>query len=101
MFCFLFIRYLLENYFSKEKWMGMGDAYLALLAGLAVGWPKILLALTLAFTTGAICGIILIALKKKTMKSQVPFAPFLIIGIALTIFLEKSLASTAYWRYIF
>jgi len=74
------------SYFSKEKWMGMGDAYLAILLGLILGWPQTLLALMLAFSIGAICGIILIGFKKKTMQSQIPFAPFMILGTLLAIF---------------
>lgn len=74
------------SFFSREKWMGMGDAYLVILLGLILGWPKILLGLFLAFAIGAICGIILIALKKKKMQSQLPFAPFLIAGTFLTLF---------------
>lgn len=74
-------------YFSDETWMGYGDAYVGLLVGLLVGWPEILISLMLSFTTGALFGIGLIFLGKKTMKSQVPFAPFLILGIFLTIFL--------------
>jgi len=71
---------------SREKWMGMGDAYLVILLGLITGWPQILLALFLAFFIGAFYGIILIVGKKKTMKSQIPFAPFLIVGAAIAIF---------------
>jgi prepilin signal peptidase PulO-like enzyme (type II secretory pathway) len=79
------------SFFSKERWMGMGDAYVALLAGLVAGWPGIILALLLSFAIGSIYGIILVATKKKTMKSQVPFAPFLVAGtfialLILTIF---------------
>jgi leader peptidase (prepilin peptidase)/N-methyltransferase len=74
------------SFFSHEKWMGMGDAYLVVLLGLILGWPKILLGLFLAFAIGAVYGIILIALGKKKMQSQLPFAPFLIIGTFLTIF---------------
>ena len=66
--------------------MGMGDAYLVILLGLILGWPKILLGLFLAFAIGAVYGIILIALKKKQMKSQLPFAPFLIVGTFLALF---------------
>ena len=65
---------------GKEKWMGMGDAYLAILLGLFLGWPKIILAVFLAFAIGAIFGIILLAAKKRKLKSAVPFAPFLILG---------------------
>jgi prepilin signal peptidase PulO-like enzyme (type II secretory pathway) len=71
---------------SKEKWMGMGDAYLAILLGLIVGWPNILLALLLAFSAGALAGIGLILAKKKNMGSQLPFAPFLVSGTIATIF---------------
>lgn len=86
---------------SREKWMGMGDAYVALLAGLVVGWPGILAALFLAFAIGAIYGIILIARGKKTMKSQVPFAPFLAIGAALAVFFPKIFPAVSFWRFYF
>lgn len=76
---------------SREKWMGMGDAYLVILLGLIVGWPQILLALFLAFAIGAVYGIILIVLQKKKMNSQLPFAPFLILGTFLTLFLYSPL----------
>lgn len=71
---------------SKEKWMGMGDALLVILLGLLLGWPQILLALFLAFAIGAVYGIILIASRIKSIKSQVPFAPFLIIGTVISLF---------------
>jgi len=71
---------------SREKWMGMGDAYLVILLGLILGWPNILLALFLAFMLGAIVGLVLIALKKKKMESRVPFAPFLILGTLIAMF---------------
>jgi leader peptidase (prepilin peptidase) / N-methyltransferase len=75
-----FIFFFSLSAFSKEKWMGMGDAYLVIFLGAILGWPEILLALFLAFFSGAFYGIIAIAFKKKKMKSQVPFAPFLILG---------------------
>ena len=62
---------------SKGKWLGLGDVKLAGLMGLILGWPNILLALFLAFMSGAIVGITLIVAGKKTMKSQIPFGPFL------------------------
>lgn len=76
-------------FYSKETWMGYGDAYVGMLAGLIVGWPAILAALLLAFTVGAIVSLILVLFKGKTMKSQVPFAPFLVIGIMLAMFVSK------------
>jgi leader peptidase (prepilin peptidase)/N-methyltransferase len=83
--------------YSKETWMGYGDAYLGLLVGLIVGWPNILGALMISFTIGALISVGLIALSKKTMKSQVPFAPFLITGTFLVIILPKIFPMLKYW----
>ena len=66
--------------------MGVGDVKLAFLIGLLLGWPNTLLALFFAFLIGAIIGLGLIILKKKTIKSEMPFGPFLILGIYLALF---------------
>lgn len=71
---------------SKGKWMGVGDIKLAFLMGLMLGFPDILVALFLAFMTGAIIGIGLIFWGKKTLKSEVPFGPFLIGGTLIALF---------------
>jgi leader peptidase (prepilin peptidase)/N-methyltransferase len=71
---------------SHEKWMGWGDVKLAFLIGLFLGWPNILVALFLAFFIGAIIGIGLIIAGKKTLKSEIPFGPFLISGTFLAMF---------------
>lgn len=85
-----FIFFFALSYGSKEKWMGTGDAYLALLIGLALGWPKILPALVLAFLLGSLIGIGLIIAKKKTLKSQIPFGPFLVSGaISVALFFNS------------
>lgn len=81
-----FIFFFLLSAGSKEKWMGMGDAYLVILLGLIVGWPEILLALLASFSLGAIIGLMMIALKKKKMGSQLPFAPFLVLGTLIAMF---------------
>jgi len=71
---------------SRGKWMGVGDIKLAFLMGLLLGWPGILVALFIAFFLGAIIGIILMVLKKKTMKSEIPFGPFLVLGTFAALF---------------
>lgn len=74
---------------SKGKWMGLGDAKLSFLMGLFLSFPNIFIALYLAFLTGAIVGVILIFLGKKNLKSEIPFAPFLIGGTFFSLFLSK------------
>jgi len=83
-------------YFSKEKWMGMGDALLVIFLGLFLGWPQIILGLFLAFNLGAIYSIFLLLVKKRTLKSQIPFGPFLVLGSILTIFFYDIII-TWYW----
>ena len=58
--------------------MGWGVVKLAGLMGLFLGYPQIIVALYLAFLTGATAGVILILLGKKKFKSQISFGPFLV-----------------------
>jgi len=71
------------HYFSKGKAMGFGDVKLAIAMGLVLGLGQTILALMIAFILGGLVGIVLIALKKATSKSMVPFGPFLTIATAL------------------
>ncbi|MSU54431.1 MAG: prepilin peptidase [Candidatus Staskawiczbacteria bacterium] len=71
---------------SKGQWMGFGDVKLAILLGFLIGFPNILLGLFLSFFFGAILGIILMSFKKCGLKSEIPFAPFLILGTLTAMF---------------
>ncbi len=62
---------------SQGKWMGMGDVKIGILMGLLLGLPHLFTALFLAFLVGGIVSIILLALKRKTLKSEIPLGPFL------------------------
>ena len=74
---------------SQGKWMGVGDIKLAFLMCLILSFPNILVALFLAFFIGAIIGIGLIIARKKTLKSEIPFGPFLVSGTFLALFLGQ------------
>lgn len=76
---------------SQGKWLGFGDVNLAFLMGLFLGWPKILVALFFAFFIGALVGILLIILGKKKMKSEIPFAPFLVFATFLALFFGEKI----------
>lgn len=71
-------------FISGGRWMGFGDAKLAISIGWILGVSAGLGALVLSFWTGAIVGIILILAKHYGMKSEVPFAPFLVFATAVT-----------------
>ena len=85
--------FLLIFLFSKGRAMGFGDVKLAVLMGLLLGFPKILVALFLAFFFGAIIGLILIAWQKKGLKSEISFGPFLIMGTFIALFWGSQLIS--------
>jgi len=73
-------------FISRGRWMGFGDVKLGFLMGFFLSFPNILVALFFAFIIGAIIGIGLIIAGKKTLKSQVPFGPFLILGTFIALF---------------
>lgn len=75
---------------SREAWMGWGDVWLGFVAGSIVGLPLALPMLTLSFGVGAVTGLLAIAYKKKGLKSQIPFAPFLAFGTLATVFLAEA-----------
>ena len=67
-------------FISKERAMGLGDVYLSAIMGFLLGWQAGLVALYIAFITGAIFGVIAMILKHKKLKSKIAFGPFLVIG---------------------
>ena len=71
---------------SRGRWLGWADVKLVFLIGLLLGWPKILIGLFLAFFLGALVGSGLMITGRKNLKSELPFAPFLITGLVLTLF---------------
>ncbi len=75
---------------TKGRGLGFGDVKLAFLMGLVLGFPKILAALFFAFLVGAILGAVLILAKKKELKSELPFAPFLISGVFFALFFGQT-----------
>lgn len=62
---------------TRGRGMGFGDVKLGALMGLVLGFPKIIVALYLAFLTGAFFGVILILWGKKRFGEHLPFGPFL------------------------
>lgn len=80
-FGLFFILYLLF-----PKGIGFGDVKLAGAIGLFLGFKLTILAILLSFFSGAIVGLFLIAIGKKTMKDPIPFGPFLAFGAIFSMF---------------
>ncbi len=72
-------------FFSEGKWMGLGDAKLQLGLGWMLGLSMAVSGMMIAFWIGAIVSLLLLVLTRKnyTMKTQIPFGPFLVLGAFL------------------
>lgn len=80
---------------SWGRWMGWGDGALMLGLGWLLGLTAGLTALMLGFWIGAAVGIAALAVSKRyKMNSEVPFAPFLILGAFVAHFCHVDLFST-------
>ena len=71
---------------TRGRGMGIGDVKLVALMGLVLGWPKIVVALFLAFLTGALIGVILVIMGEKRLSSHIPFGPFLTAATLISLF---------------
>ena len=78
--------------------MGLGDSKLMLGGGIFLGFPASLSALILSFWVGGALGILLLlASSKITLKSEIPFGPFLASGILLAFFFGDFLMPFAFF----
>ena len=89
---------------SRGRAMGFGDAKLGLSVGLLLGATEGFSAIVLAFWVGAFSSLFYIFLSKigflkndkgLTMKSEVPFAPFIIIGAWVSIVFHLNILNVA------
>lgn len=77
---------------TKGKGMGGGDVKLGIFMGLVLSFPLSLVAVMLAFLTGAIVSIVMIIFKKKHFGQSIPFGPFLVIGSLIALFWGDKIA---------
>ena len=81
---------------TKGRGMGLGDAKLAFLLGLMLGFPRIVLVIYTAFLTGAGVGVILVLGKILKLKSKIAFGPFLVIGALIAVLWGEKI--TNWWK---
>lgn len=70
---------------SRGTWVGGGDIRLGVLMGAMLSWPGVLVALVLAYGIGGLVAMLLLAMKRKTLQSRVPFGPFLTVATFITL----------------
>lgn len=74
----------LQYLISRGRWIGLGDVKLGFVLGNILLWPLSLCMLLLAYFSGALTGIILIAAGKKQLSSKLPFGVFLALSAIIT-----------------
>jgi prepilin signal peptidase PulO-like enzyme (type II secretory pathway) len=86
---------------SRGQWIGGGDIKLGVLMGLLLSWPTILGALFLAYISGSIIGLGLVAGGKKQLGSQVPFGTFLTLStFVMMLYGQQIISWYLAWFYV-
>jgi leader peptidase (prepilin peptidase)/N-methyltransferase len=76
--------------------MGFGDVKLAGVLGLYLGWlgwGPLVVGAFFGFLLGAVVGVALMATRRMTRKSRIPFGPFMLVGALLAILFGETIAN--------
>ena len=73
------------NYFLKDSF-GVGDIKLFVICGFILGWQKIILAFIISSIACSMFSLILVLLKRKKADSRIAFAPYIFLGVAVSLF---------------
>lgn len=82
----LFLVLLIANKVSKDS-IGMGDVKLIPVISLFLGFSNIFSVIFISLLLSLIFGVILIIKDKKDIKTEIPFVPFIFIGVLLNLLL--------------
>lgn len=74
------------HFASKGRWLGGGDIRIGALMGVLLGYPMVLMGLFFGYLFGSIYSLVGLVLKKLNRQTQVPFAPFLLLGTYVAMF---------------
>jgi prepilin signal peptidase PulO-like enzyme (type II secretory pathway) len=70
---------------TKGRGLGFGDVKFALVMGFLLGFPRAIVGFFLSFLIGGGYGILLMAAGKKKFGQTVPFGPFLVLGLLVSL----------------
>jgi leader peptidase (prepilin peptidase) / N-methyltransferase len=73
----------LQHALSRGRWVGGGDVHLGLLMGVMLGGARTVAAVMLAYMAGALYAVYLLATKRASGKTEIPFGTFLSAGAAV------------------
>jgi len=79
-YLFFLVVAVLGNMLFGPGALGGGDVKLAAFVGLVTGFPLVIVALVLTILIGGVTSVALLVIRLRTMRSHIPYGPFLIIG---------------------
>ena len=77
--------FLMISFCTREK-VGYGDGLLLIMTGLCTGLAQCFLGLCIGLILSSIVVLLLLVLRKAGKNSEIPFAPFLAIGMGVVFF---------------
>ncbi len=100
----LFLPFYALWHYSEGRWIGLADGKLAAALGVWLGLSQGLSAVALSFWVGAAVVLLFMAAQRLlhyrdalTMKSEIPFGPFMVAGALLVLFFDISAVDATQW----
>ena len=88
---------LIGGLIAGKEAMGFGDVKLMGALGLFFGVKSILIIAVVSFLLGAILSIALLVLKIKKSNEYIPFGPFIVLAVFISIFVPEDLLFSGLW----
>lgn len=76
--------FFLLSFLTREK-VGYGDGWVLLMIGLFSGFSRCFLILLIGLLLESISAVVLLSLKKIQRDKEIPFSPFLLLGMGVTL----------------
>ena len=76
--------FFLLSFLTREK-VGYGDGWVLLMIGLFSGFSRFFLILLIGLLLESIVAMVLLLLKKVKRDKEIPFSPFLLLGMGVTL----------------
>ena len=82
---------LIAGFLLKKEAMGGGDVKLMAFCGFIIGWKLVIPAYLIGIIAGAVISVALMAVGRKKRGDEIPFGPFLSLGVVLSVFFGDAL----------
>ena len=76
--------FFLLSFLTREK-VGYGDGWVLMMIGLFSGFSRCFLILLIGLLLESMAAVVLLLLKKKHRDKEIPFSPFMIMGMGVTL----------------